>query len=98
MRLDPFSPTYSRDPAATWRRLYASGQLVGYDADLGLWLIAGHDNVRTALSDTGRFSNATTMAPIAAVSNPAGAVLAGLDAPPVAVTADPPAHLRTRAI
>lgn len=98
MRLDPFSSTYNRDPAATWRRLFEAGHPVGYDAELGLWLIAGHDNVRTALSDTRRFSNAATMAPIAAISGEAGALLAELDAPPVAVTADPPVHLRTRAI
>jgi cytochrome P450 len=98
MRLDPFSDSYQHDPAATWRRIFASGRTVGYDADLGLWLIAGHDNVRTVLSDPVRFANAATLAPIMPVSPAAAAVLAGIDAPPVGVTADPPHHLRTRAV
>lgn len=98
MRLDPFSPSYSRDPAATWRRLYATGQLVGFDDDLGLWLIAGHDNVRTALSETTRFTNRATLTPIRPVSPAAREILAGLDAPAVTITTDPPEHLRTRAI
>ncbi len=98
MRLDPFSRPYSRDPAATWRRMLATAAPISYDPELGVWLIAGHDNVRSVLSDTTRFSNATTLAPIIGVSAAVGAVLAEIDAPPVAVVADPPQHLRTRAI
>ena len=98
MRLDPFSQHYSRDPAATWRRMLATAAPISYDAELNVWLIAGHDNVRSVLSDTTRFSNATTLTPIFPVSAAAGAILAGSDAPPVAVVADPPQHLRTRAI
>ncbi|WP_199514274.1 cytochrome P450 [Nucisporomicrobium flavum] len=98
MRLDPFSEPYNRDPAATWRRMLATAAPVSYDPELGIWLIAGHDNVRTVLSDTTNFSNATTLAPVTPVSAAADAVLAALDAPPVAVTADRPHHLRTRAI
>ncbi|MFI7598213.1 cytochrome P450 [Actinoplanes sp. NPDC049681] len=98
MRLDPFSEPYSRDPAATWRRMLATSASVSYDPELGMWLIAGHDNVRDVLSDTIHFSNARTLVPITQVSAPAGAILAALDAPAVAVTADPPQHLRTRAI
>jgi hypothetical protein len=98
MRLDPFSEPYSRDPAAAWRRINNSATLISYDTDLDLWLIAGHDNVHTVLTDTTHFSNATTLAPITPLSAAAGALLAGLDAPAVAVTADRPHHLRTRAI
>ncbi|MFF5085330.1 cytochrome P450 [Actinoplanes sp. NPDC000266] len=98
MRLDPFSPAYSRDPAAAWRRLLATGYTVGYDPALDLWLIGGHDNVRTVLADTDRFSNAATLAPIQAASPQTRAVLAGIDARPVSVTADRPEHLRTRAV
>jgi cytochrome P450 len=98
MRLDPFSDTYNRNPAATWKRILNSGQLVGYDLDLKLWLIAGHDNVRTVLSDPVRFSNAATLFPVRPVSPAAGAVLAGIDAPNVAVSADAPQHSRIRAL
>lgn len=98
MRLDPFSDAYSRDPAATWQRLLSSAAPVSYDTDLDMWLIAGHHNVRTVLTDTKRFSNVLTLAPIMGVDAKVGAVLAALDAPPVAITADPPQHLRTRAI
>jgi cytochrome P450 len=98
MRLDPFSEPYSRDPAATWQRILSSATPVSFDTDLGMWLIAGHDNVRAVLADTTRFSNGLTLAPIMPVDGKVGAVLAGLDAPAVAVTADPPQHLRTRAI
>jgi cytochrome P450 len=98
MRLDPFSGPYSRDPATTWRRINATATSISYDDDLEMWLIAGHDNVRTVLADTARFSNAATMLPITALTADAGDILAGLDAPAVAVAADRPQHLRTRAI
>ncbi|GLZ00841.1 cytochrome P450 [Actinoplanes sp. NBRC 103695] len=98
MKLDPFSSPYSRDPATTWRRLNATATSVSYDDDLKVWLIAGHDNVRTVLSDTTDISNAATMLPITALTTEAGDILAGLDAPAVAVAADRPYHLRTRAI
>ncbi|MEV4708163.1 cytochrome P450 [Actinoplanes sp. NPDC049316] len=98
MRLDPFSGPYSRDPATTWRRINATARSISYDDDLEMWLIAGHDNVRTVLSDTARFSNAATLAPITALTADAADILAGLDAPAVAVAADRPQHLRTRAI
>ena len=98
MRLDPFSGPYSRDPATTWRRINATATSISYDDDLEMWLIAGHDNVRTVLSDTTSFSNAATMLPITALTADAGDILAGLDAPAVAVAADRPQHLRTRAI
>ncbi|WP_199515702.1 cytochrome P450 [Nucisporomicrobium flavum] len=98
MRLDPFSGPYSRDPAITWRRINATPTSISYDDDLEMWLIAGHDNVHAVLSDTTRFSNAATMLPITALTADAGDILAGLDAPAVAVTADRPHHLRTRAI
>lgn len=98
MRLDPFSGPYSRDPATTWRRINATATSVSYDDHLEMWLIAGHDNVRTVLSDTTRFSNAATMMPITPLTADAGDILAGLDAPAVAVAADRPQHLRTRAI
>ena len=98
MRLDPFSTEYSTRPAATWQRILAAEQRVGYDDQLQAWLIAGHDNVHTVLADTSRFSNTKTLFPLMPVSAPAGAVLAGLTAPPVLVAADPPQHKRIRRI
>ena len=98
MRLDPFSEPYSCDPATTWRRINTSATPISYDFDLDMWLIAGHDNVRAVLSDTTHFSNATTLTPITPLTGAARALLAGVDAPAVAVTADRPHHLRTRAI
>jgi cytochrome P450 len=98
MRLEPFDLTYSRDPASTWRRILATRQTVGFDPELRLWLIAGHDTVRAVLSDTDRFANAASLFPITAVSPQVGAVLAGFDAPHVAATADGAQHHRTRAI
>lgn len=98
MRLEPFGQTYTHDPAATWRRILASRQTVGYDPDLRLWLIAGHDTVRAVLSDTDRFANSATLTPITPVTPEAGAILAAFDAPHVAASADPPQHGRTRAI
>ncbi|MEV6848855.1 cytochrome P450 [Actinoplanes sp. NPDC051411] len=98
MRLDPFSDYYSLDPAATWRRLLSTAAPVTFDAQLGVWLIAGHDNVRTVLADVARFSNASTVFPLTPLTAAAQQVLAEIDAPRVAVTADPPQHLRTRAI
>jgi len=98
MRLDPFSDTYSRAPAATWQRILRSGLLVSYDIDLKLWLIAGHDNVRTVLSTPVLFSNAATLFPVRPVTAAVGAVLAGLAAPHVAVSADAPQHSRFRSI
>jgi len=98
MRLDPFSIQYSTRPTATWQRILAAGPRVGYDDQLQAWLIAGHDNVHTVLADTGRFSNTATLLPMMPVSAAAGAVLAGLTAPPVLVTADPPQHQRIRRI
>jgi cytochrome P450 len=50
------------------------------------------------LADTSRFSNAATMFPVMPVSAAAGAVLAGLTAPPVLVSADAPQHRRIRRI
>ena len=98
MQLAPFSQDYTRNPAPTWHRILASPQRVSFDPELGLWLIAGYDNVRTALSDTTRFSNTTTLTPIGAISDQTAALLAGLDAPPVAFSADPPTHQRIRNI
>jgi cytochrome P450 len=98
MRLDPFSIEYNTRPAGTWRRILTSGQRVGYDDQLQAWLIAGHANVRNVLANSDRFSNAGTLFPVMPVSAPAGAVLAGLTAPPVLVTADPPQHQRIRRI
>jgi cytochrome P450 len=98
MRLDPFSIDYSTRPSGTWQRILASGQRVGYDDQLQAWLIAGHDNVHMVLADTGRFSNAATLFPVMPVSAAAGAILAGLTAPPVLVAADPPQHQRIRRI
>ena len=63
-----------------------------------MWLIAGHDNVRTVLSDTPALATPPPCCPITALAADAGDILAGLDAPAVAVAADRPQHLRTRAI
>jgi hypothetical protein len=96
---DPDKPgSYSRDPALTWQHILDSGEHVGYDDELGLWLIAGHDNVRAALSDPRRLCNAATLAPVTPPTEQATRVLAGFDAPDVAVSADPPVHARTRAV
>lgn len=96
MRLDPFSDSYRRTPADTWHRLLAAGHHVGYDDDLGLWIIAGHHLVRTALRDSARFCNAATLTPITPVAPAAQALLAQFDIPPVGAVADPPTHDRSR--
>jgi len=97
MRLEPFGDTYSTDPAIVWRHLLAGGNRIAFDPDLDMWLIAGHDLARRVLSDTRRFSSTTTVTPIQPLNADAAATLARLDAPAVAVTADPPGHARTRA-
>ena len=97
MHLDPFGDTYSTDPAAVWRQMLASGNRVVFDSELDLWLIAGHDLARGVLADTRRFSSTSTVTPSQPLNDIAAAILARLDAPPVAVTADPPRHARARA-
>ncbi|WP_169789915.1 cytochrome P450 [Actinoplanes subtropicus] len=98
MRFDPFDIGYDRDPAAMWRRLLAEGPGVGFDPDLGLWIIAGYDNVRDVLGDGRRFSNATTLTPVAPLSGAALAQLAGVQWTPGIVSADPPRHAGLRSV
>ncbi|MBG0567540.1 cytochrome P450 [Actinoplanes aureus] len=99
MRLDPFSDTYCSDPAKTWKRILGfEGRQVLYDPDLDVWLIAGHDNVRAALTDARRFSNAATLAPLRPPSDAAATILSRFDAPDVLVSADGAQHTRIRAI
>ena len=97
MRLDPFSVLYGHNPMDIWHRLLADGERVGFDVQLGVWLIVGHDPVRRALDDAERFANAATLVPIMPIPDEVTAMLAAFDAPPVAVTADAPVHARTRA-
>ncbi|WIM99980.1 cytochrome P450 [Actinoplanes oblitus] len=101
MKLDPFGTidsTYSNNPAATWKKLLGfGGSQVFHDPELGLWLIAGYDNVRSALTDSRRFSNAATLAPIRPLSDATAEALAGFDAPDVLVSADAPQHTLIRA-
>jgi hypothetical protein len=96
MHLDPFSELYSRTPAVTWQRLLDAGEHVGYDDELGVWVIAGHHLVRTALRDTQRFTNAATLLPLRPLAETVLPVLAGFNPPPVASMADPPTHERSR--
>ncbi|MEU4243998.1 cytochrome P450 [Actinoplanes sp. NPDC026619] len=98
MRLDPFNDSYIRDPACTWRHLYGAGQLVSWDADLAAWVIAGHDNVRTVLSDTSRFGMSPPLSPLCSLSPSADEDLTGIDAAIVEIAADTSAQRRTRAI
>ncbi|MFC7532332.1 cytochrome P450 [Actinoplanes sp. GCM10030250] len=99
MRLDAFSNTYSTDPAKTWKKILGfHGRQVSYDPELDLWLIAGNENVRTALTDATRFSNRTTMAPVRPLSREAAVVFAQLDVPDVLADADRAQHTRIRAI
>ena len=96
MRLDPFDLGYDRDPAATWRRLIADGPGVGFDPSLGLWIIAGYDNVRDVLGDVRRFSNGTTLTPITPLTGAALAHLASANWTPGIIAADPPQHAELR--
>lgn len=98
MRLDPFDLNYERDPAATWRRLLADGPPVGFDPSLGLWIIAGYDNVRDVLGDARRFSNAETLTPVTRLSGAALAVLSSVKLTPGLMAADPPDHARLRSV
>lgn len=97
MYLDPFSTLYRRTPEHTWRYLLAGGQPVRFDDQLGVWLIIGHTAVRDVLNDTTRFSNADALTPVTAVPRSVASILARVDAAPVALTADPPTHMRTSA-
>lgn len=97
MRLEPFGDTYTLDPAATWSHLLDGGQHVTYDAELDMWVIAGHALARTVLTDTGRFSSTATTTPVTALHRDAAAALRRLSMPRVAFTSDPPLHARSRA-
>ena len=97
MRLDPFSARYGSTPMDTWHRLLAGGERVGFDEQLGVWLIVGQDLVRRVLNDPDRFCNAATLVPIAPVPDDVTAILELFYAPPGAVTTDPPVQPRTRA-
>jgi cytochrome P450 len=100
LRLAPYHLAYSRDPAATWRRILAARQTIGYDPDLELWLIGGYANVRTGLTDTAHFGNSLTLAPIKPLAPAAAAVMSELDlqiAPDI-VSSDPPEHTHLRAL
>ncbi|GGN37794.1 hypothetical protein FHR83_005368 [Actinoplanes campanulatus] len=68
-----------------------------HDPELGLWLIAGHDNVRIALTEPQLFFTATHLAPIRPLAD-AAAVWAGLDVPALFGGADPAQHTRIRAL
>ncbi|WP_436528226.1 cytochrome P450 [Actinoplanes sp. HUAS TT8] len=100
MRLDPFGTTYSTystAPAETWKKLLGFGaSQIFHDPDLDLWLIAGHDNVRTTLTDSRMYSNAATLTPILPLTDAAAVILTGLDAAGVLVSADAPQHTRIR--
>lgn len=96
MYLEPFSTLYRRTPEDTWQYLLAGGQQVRFDDTLGVWLIIGHGPVRDVLNDPTRFSNADTLTPLLAVPRSVSAILAHIDVPPVALTADPPTHARTQ--
>jgi cytochrome P450 len=67
------------------------------DPELGLWLIAGHDNVRIALTEPQLFITATQLAPIRPLAD-AAAVWAGLDVPAPFTGTDPAQHTRIRAL
>jgi cytochrome P450 len=98
MRLNPFDDAYNSDPATAWRNILASGETVGYDDELGLWLIAGHRNARTVLSDSRRFSNALSLAPITPLVPAAAEVMAGIPATPDIGSSDGPQHTRLRSV
>ncbi|MFI7428785.1 cytochrome P450 [Micromonospora sp. NPDC049836] len=96
MRLNPFAGAYLADPAQVWRRFLDAPDGVHHDEDLGLWLITRHADVRRALSDTGTFGNALTLAPVYDVCPAALEIIMCIDAPPTTAAADPPVHPRTR--
>jgi hypothetical protein len=92
MQLNPFSGRYLADPSTVWRHLLDHPDRMVFADDLGMWLIAGHAEVRRALTDTEAFSNALTLAPVRPPHEEAMAVLARLDVPPTTAAADPPKH------
>lgn len=96
MDLGAFSGTYLTNPAVTWRRLLDDHGGVHYADDLGMWLIAGYDDVKETFGDTENFSNALTLAPVYDMTPEALAVVMRIDAPPTTAAADAPVHTRTR--
>lgn len=61
---DPFSPEMMRDPYPGYRALLTGSDVpnVWYNRKRGIWIIAGYDDVRTALRDHDALSSAESQA------------------------------------
>jgi cytochrome P450 len=61
---DPFAPQTRHDPYPEYRALLTGPDVpnVWYNRRRGIWIVAGYDDVRTALRDPGAFSSAESQA------------------------------------
>jgi beta-dihydromenaquinone-9 omega-hydroxylase len=61
---DPFSPQMMRDPYPGYRALLAGPNVPNawYSRKRGIWIVAGYDDVRTALRDHDALSSAESQA------------------------------------
>jgi cytochrome P450 len=98
MRLDPCDSHYSTEFDQIRQALngFARSRIF-HDPELGLWLIAGHDNVRIALTNTQLFFTAATLGPVRPLTD-AAAVWAGIDVPAPFGGVDKAQHTRIRAL
>ena len=93
----PFDDPYLADPYAWFRRARAD-QPVFYDAEIDHWVVARHDDVKTVMRDSERFSAANVQSPV--TPWPADAVEAfdshGFALRPNLSNNDPPSHTHVR--
>lgn len=90
--------TDPRYPHNLYQILDLSGLPAVYATDHRLWLIHRHPDVKAALTDNVRWSNALTLMPVAGLCPEAADILAelGKTCPPTTAAADNPVHARTR--
>jgi cytochrome P450 len=94
----PLAPEQLADPYPTYGRLLREAPVFRCPA-MGLTVVAGYEDLWTALKDPARFSSALSTAPSGSVPAEVQAVLArGYPEVPTLVTNDPPSHSRYRGL
>lgn len=86
---------YPHEPAQTGQELLTARRRVRIDTRLRLNLITGHTPGHDVLHDAAGSSHSSARPAILPIAADVAARLAAINAPPVSLSADPPAHVRT---
>ncbi|GAA4252615.1 cytochrome P450 family protein [Dactylosporangium darangshiense] len=97
MPFDPFLQLSASVPAERWRALLDAGGWVGFDDDLGLWVIVGADAVGQACCDPTTFADITTVVPVEPIADFTAPLYGRYLPPSIAGSGVPPQHAGAQA-